>query len=60
MPMPMLKWFEVCKNIREIGIALYVIFILATTEYYKKFESQHYTMLTNNTTKYISQLKTKR
>jgi hypothetical protein len=49
----MLNGFELCKKIREVDKALYVIFITAAAEY-KKFRSQHYTQLTNNTS-YIHQ-----
>jgi DNA-binding response OmpR family regulator len=47
--MPVLNGFELCKKIREVDKALYVIFITAAAEYYKKFISQHYTPLTDNT-----------
>ena len=40
--MPALNGFELCKKVRGIDKAVYIVFITASEEYYEKFRCQHF------------------
>jgi CheY-like chemotaxis protein len=44
--MPLLDGFELCKKIREVDKAVFIILITASEAYYEKFRNQHFPELT--------------